>query len=74
MRKRPALRNAVEYCLATIALKSLEYAPLPLAHALARGYARALDRAIPRLRRVAEQNLRFALPDLGHVRHGTVIG
>jgi Kdo2-lipid IVA lauroyltransferase/acyltransferase len=63
MRQRSALRNAAEYCLAVLVLKSLEYTPLPVAHALARVYARVLDRAIPRLRRVARRNLAMALPD-----------
>jgi len=62
MRRRSHVRNAVEYGLAVIALKSLEWLPLPLAYGLARGYARILDLAIPRLRRSASQNLAFALP------------
>jgi len=73
MRKRPALRNAVEYCLAAAALKSLEYAPLPLAHRLARVYAGTLDRAIPRLHRVARRNLAMALPELPPQRHEEII-
>jgi len=64
MRQRSTLRNAVEYCAAVAALKSLEWAPVPFAHSLARSYARLLDLAIPRLRRVARRNLSFALPDL----------
>src|SRR5215831_12186273 len=64
MRQRSALRNAVEYSLANLVVKSLEWAPLSVAHALARGYASLLDRAIPRLRRVGERNLTMALPAL----------
>jgi KDO2-lipid IV(A) lauroyltransferase len=64
MRKRSTVRNAVEYCLAAAALKSLQYSPLPLAHALARAYSRLLDRFVPRLRRVAERNLALAMPEL----------
>jgi KDO2-lipid IV(A) lauroyltransferase len=64
MRQRTALRNAVEYSLAILIVKSLEWAPLPVAHRLARGYARLLDRAIPRLRRVGQRNLAMALPAL----------
>jgi KDO2-lipid IV(A) lauroyltransferase len=56
----------VEYGLAVTALKSLEYAPLPFAHALARLYTRLLDLAIPRLRRVARRNLAMALPREAH--------
>jgi len=63
MRRRSALRNWVEYVPALAALKSLELAPLPIAHRLARAYTRVLDLAIPRLRRTAEYNLAMALPD-----------
>lgn len=66
MRRRSTLRNRFEYALALAALKSLEWAPLPLAHLLARAYTRILDRAIPRLRRVARRNLALALPDSDH--------
>jgi len=62
MRQRSHVRNAVEYGLAWVALKSLEWLPLPIAHRLARAYTRLLDLAIPRLRRSAMQNLAFALP------------
>jgi KDO2-lipid IV(A) lauroyltransferase len=62
MRRRSALRNAVEYGIAVGALKSIEWAPLPLAAWLARRYIGLLDRAVPRLRRAAYTNLSFALP------------
>jgi KDO2-lipid IV(A) lauroyltransferase len=62
MRQRPAIRNAFEYCLALMVVKSLECAPLPLANWLSRRYARLLDLALPRLRRVAKRNLSLALP------------
>ena len=61
MRQGP-FRNVIEYGLALGVVKSLEWAPAPLAHGLARGYARLLDLAIPRLRRVAKHNLSMALP------------
>jgi len=64
MRRRSAFRNRVEYALAVVVLKSLEWAPLALAWRLGCLYARVLDRALPRLRRVAERNLAFALPEL----------
>jgi KDO2-lipid IV(A) lauroyltransferase len=73
MRQRSALRNAVEYCLAAAALKTLEYAPLRFAHTLALGYAKLLDRAIPRLRHVGLRNLAFALPELTPARHAEII-
>jgi KDO2-lipid IV(A) lauroyltransferase len=62
MSSRHAVRNTVEYCLALAVVKSLEWAPLPVAEWLARRYAAALDLALPRLRKVAERNLSFALP------------
>jgi KDO2-lipid IV(A) lauroyltransferase len=63
MRSRSPLRNRTEYALALVVLKSLEWAPPPVARALAGFYTRLLDRAIPRLRRVAQRNLALALPD-----------
>ncbi|HYW46626.1 MAG TPA: lysophospholipid acyltransferase family protein [Bryobacteraceae bacterium] len=68
MRRRSALRNRFEYALALAVLKSLEWAPLPLAHLLARVYTRLLDLAIPRLRQVAYRNLALALPDADHTQ------
>src|SRR5262245_20536924 len=62
MRRRSAIRNAAEYLAAVAVVKSMEFAPLPLAHRLARRYVRLLDLAIPRLRRVATRNLSLALP------------
>jgi Kdo2-lipid IVA lauroyltransferase/acyltransferase len=58
------MRDGLEYCLAAAALKSLEYAPLSVARRLGFFYARLLDRALPRLRKVADRNLSFALPHL----------
>jgi KDO2-lipid IV(A) lauroyltransferase len=73
MRRRSTARNLVEYCLALVVLKSLEYAPLPVAYALGRFYAGLLDRAIPRLRHVARRNLAMALPELMPVRHAEIV-
>jgi KDO2-lipid IV(A) lauroyltransferase len=72
MRRRSSLRNWIEYAAAIAVVKSLELTPLPVAHALARAYARLLDLAIPRLRKVALQNLAFALPgeDAGRIVDG----
>src|SRR5688572_19554942 len=58
----------IGYCFALFILKSLEWTPLPLAHRLARGYTRLLDLTVPRLRRVAYDNLAFALPGADHQR------
>ncbi len=62
---RSAVRNTVEYAAAVALLKALEWLPAPLAEAVARGWLRLLDLAVPRLRRVALKNLQIALPELG---------
>lgn len=64
MRRRSALRNALEYAAARVALATLEWTPLPLAWALGRIYARALEAAAPRLRRTALRNLELAYPEM----------
>jgi KDO2-lipid IV(A) lauroyltransferase len=73
MRPRSPIRNGVEYCLALLVLKSLQWTPLRTAHALARFYTRLLDRAVPRLRRIAFRNLSLALPELGPERHAEIV-
>ncbi len=64
MRRRSGVRNAIEFILALAVLKSLEWSPRPLADRLARGYAKMLDIALPRLRQVGLRNLSMALPEL----------
>jgi KDO2-lipid IV(A) lauroyltransferase len=54
-------------------LKTLEWTPPALALALARTYARLLDCALPRLRRVAYRNLALALPELGAARQREIV-
>ncbi len=73
MRQRSGIRNFVEYLLALAALKSLEWAPLTLAHRLALGYTRLLDLLIPRLRRVGERNLSLALGELGPAERRAIL-
>jgi Kdo2-lipid IVA lauroyltransferase/acyltransferase len=73
MSQRSSLRNRLEYGLALAALKSLEWAPVGVAHLLARGYAGMLDRAIPRLRRVARRNLSFAMPETSDARRAEIV-
>ena len=63
MHRRSLVRNLIEYILALVVVKSLQYVPLWLAWRIGRGYARLLDRALPRLRRVAYRNLAMALPE-----------
>jgi KDO2-lipid IV(A) lauroyltransferase len=54
-------------------LKSLEWLPIGAADAMGRFYARLLDRAVPRLRRVAERNLAMALPELDAAGRSAII-
>jgi Kdo2-lipid IVA lauroyltransferase/acyltransferase len=61
--QRSAFRNTVEAAVARAVIGSLAATPLPTAHWLANRYARLLDRAIPRLRRIAERNLTLAYPE-----------
>ena len=72
MRRRSTIRNQIEYVLARAVVKSLEIAPIGVAHRLARVYAGLLDLALPRLRKVALENLAFALPgeDAGKIVDG----
>lgn len=64
MASRRRVRNFVEFGAAMAILKSLEWTPLPVARALARGYAKLLDLCIPRLRRAAMRNLEIAMPGI----------
>lgn len=63
MRKRSGFRNAFEAALARLIIATLEYAPQPFADWFGLRCARLLDRAIPRLRRIADRNLSFACPE-----------
>jgi len=73
MRTRSAIRDGAEYGAALVVLKTLQWAPRALADRLARVYARLLDRALPRLRRIAYRNLALALPALGPARHREIV-
>jgi Kdo2-lipid IVA lauroyltransferase/acyltransferase len=73
VRARSGFRNWIEYVLALAVLKSLARGPLPLANALARVYVRLLDLTLPRLRRIAFQNLAFALPERS-AEHECIVG
>src|SRR5579871_1578142 len=73
MRHHSRLRDAAEYALAIVALNSLAYTPPAISHRLARCYTGLLDRALPRLRRVAMSNLAMALPGLDSVQHTRIV-
>jgi KDO2-lipid IV(A) lauroyltransferase len=57
-----SLRQLAEYAAARAIIACLRVLPLPIAWPLARACVTLLDKAIPRLRRIAYRNLRFALP------------
>ncbi|MFN7999253.1 MAG: lysophospholipid acyltransferase family protein [Bryobacteraceae bacterium] len=73
MRRRSAIRDTLEYWIALVVVGSLRRAPLPAAKALARGYTRLLDLALPRLRQVAFANLAMALPEQGATEHRRIV-
>lgn len=73
MRRRSALRNGLEYTAAVCATGTLQYTPRAVAERLARLYARLLDLAIPRLRRVAHRNLALAFPQLDDAAREKII-
>jgi len=61
--KKSWLRVRAEYLLAASLIGLLRSLPLRACYALARGITRVLDVAVPKLRRVAQRNLSFALPE-----------
>lgn len=62
--KKSWLQVRAEYLLAATLIRILRVLPLSAANTLARAIARVLDLAVPKLRRVAETNLLFALPQM----------
>ncbi|MCE5310805.1 MAG: lysophospholipid acyltransferase family protein [Acidobacteriales bacterium] len=63
MHTRSSIRNHLEYSIARVLLASLAHGPRPVSDRLARVYTWLLDRAVPRLRRVAMRNLEIAMPE-----------
>jgi KDO2-lipid IV(A) lauroyltransferase len=63
LKNRSAIRNRLEYGIALAVVSSLEHSPRPVAERLARFYVALLDRALPRLRRIALRNLALAFPE-----------
>ena len=60
MAQRSPVRDRFEYVLARMALGSLAYGPWPLSFILAWCYAQALRLTVPKLSRIARQNLELA--------------
>ena len=73
MRRRSVVRNSLEFWLALVLLKTMEWAPLPISRAIGGGAARLLDLALPRLRRVGLRNLEMAFPEWDAVASARVI-
>lgn len=67
MRTRSAFRNTLEALLARTLIATLAWTPRPIADWLGARYASLLDRAIPRLRRIAYRNLERAYPERDEV-------
>jgi KDO2-lipid IV(A) lauroyltransferase len=61
---RSRFRNGLEFAAFRFVLATLAVPPLAIAYRLGSFYSKALDRLIPRLRRVALSNLESALPEL----------
>jgi KDO2-lipid IV(A) lauroyltransferase len=62
--RRSRVRNWLEFAAFRLVLATLAAPPLSIAYRLGNFYGIALDRLIPRLRRVALSNLAMALPEL----------
>ncbi len=73
MRRRSAIRNALEYAVVWCAVQSLAWTPRAVSFRLANIYIRILDLSLPRLRRVAERNLSLALPELDPAARSRII-
>lgn len=71
--KKSRLQVRAEYLLAASLLSLLRLLPLSASYALARGIARVLDLAVPKLRRVAGQNLSFAFPEKSQTERSHII-
>jgi Kdo2-lipid IVA lauroyltransferase/acyltransferase len=63
LRQRSAFRNSLEAALARVLIVALQYSPELVADWLGIQCARVLDKAIPRLRRIADRNLALAYTD-----------
>ncbi|HEY3456626.1 MAG TPA: lysophospholipid acyltransferase family protein [Bryobacteraceae bacterium] len=62
--KKSGAQLWAEYILAYSLVAALRFLPRAAAQQVALGAAKLLDKAIPRLRRIARQNLAMALPEL----------
>ena len=63
----------MEYILAYSLVTALRFLPRVAAERLATGAAKLLDRAVPRLRRIARLNLDMALPELDPAKRESIV-
>jgi KDO2-lipid IV(A) lauroyltransferase len=63
LRQRSPFRNWAEYAILQLAVASLAWTPRWVAEAVGRFYSVLLDKAVPRLRRIAIRNLEMAFPE-----------
>lgn len=61
---RSPLRNRIEYAAARLVIWSLATGPRGLSEWLGQVYARLIEAAVPRLRKIANRNLAMAMPEL----------
>jgi KDO2-lipid IV(A) lauroyltransferase len=73
LKQRSAVRTWFEYWIAAGALRTMQYAPRPLAEAVSRWCASLLDKAVPRLRCVAMRNLALAMPETGDAERRRIV-
>jgi len=71
--KKSRLQVRAEYLVAASLIGLLRVLPLSASQWLAGGITRTLDVAVPKLRRVAQQNLSFALPEIAAGRRSQII-
>jgi len=66
------MREGIEYAAVWVILKALGLLPLPRARSFAAGVVKLIYALLPRLRRVAEANLRIAFPEWSEAQRKTV--
>ena len=71
--KKSGAQLWAEYILAYSLVAALRFLPRGAAEQVAFGAAKLLDKAVPRLRRIARQNLAMALPELNTAKREQIV-
>ena len=71
--KKSGIQLWAEYILAYSLVAALRFLPRAAAENAAFGAAKLLDKAVPRLRRIARQNLAMALPELDAAKREQIV-